>query len=208
MKGAYPVPAARHRCEETVKKSRFIATVAHAESAEGAKALITAVRAEFRSATHNCWAFVAGPPGSCGVLGMSDDGEPYGTAGRPMLNVLSGSGIGEIAVVVTRFYGGVKLGTGGLVRAYSGAVKAALESLPLTRKYSLSRVLLTFPYQHVSSIRNLLESFGGKILTETYSEAISLTVDLPEEKAERFRQLAGDLTSGRIRVTASNGDSP
>ena len=85
---------------------------------------------EFPDATHNCWAYVAGPPASTGRVGMSDAGEPHGTAGRPMLTVLLHSGVGEIAAVVTRYYGGIKLGTGGLVKAYGGAVLAALEALP------------------------------------------------------------------------------
>ncbi len=202
MKSAYPVPAARHRYEETVKKSRFIATVAHAESAEGAKAFIAAVSGEFRGATHNCWAFLAGPPGSTGALGMSDDGEPHQTAGRPMLNVLSGSGIGEIAVVVTRFYGGVKLGTGGLVRAYSGAVKGALETLPLTRKHITTRVQLIFPYQHVTGIRNLCICLGGTILEETYTEAVSFLAELPESAMAEFRVKSRDLTCGGISIKA------
>ncbi|NLG62975.1 MAG: hypothetical protein GX539_12100, partial [Candidatus Cloacimonetes bacterium] len=100
-----------------VQRSRFIATLAHAPDVESARAFIEEVRAEFPDATHNCWAFVAGPPGSTSHVGFSDAGEPHGTAGRPMLDVLLHSGIGEVAAVVTRYFGGVKLGKGGLVRA-------------------------------------------------------------------------------------------
>jgi uncharacterized YigZ family protein len=92
------------------------------------------MRSEFADASHNCFAFLAGPPGSTAQMGMSDDGEPSGTAGRPMLAVLQGSGVGDIAVVATRYYGGTKLGTGGLVRAYAGGVKSVLASLPLREK--------------------------------------------------------------------------
>ena len=132
----YPIPANRTRVEEVILRSRFITTAAPAGTSEAARAFIASIRAEFPDATHHCYAFVAGPPGSTAQIGMSDDGEPGGTAGRPMLAVLLGSGIGDIAVVVTRYYGGTKLGTGGLVRAYSGGVKAVLDALPVCEKIS------------------------------------------------------------------------
>src|SRR5690606_17190774 len=128
--GGYPIPAATHRTEQTIQRSRFIATLAHAPTVDAARARIDDVRAGFPDATHNCWAFLAGPPGSTAHVGFSDAGEPHGTAGRPMLDVLLHSGIGEVAAVVTRYYGGVKLGKGGLVRAYGGAVQHALATLP------------------------------------------------------------------------------
>src|SRR4051812_21661975 len=117
----YPIPAARHRAELTIERSRFICTIAHAAEPDDAHAFIREMNAEFGDATHNCWAFVAGPPGDTNRIGMSDDGEPHGTAGRPMLTVLTHSGVGDIVAVVTRYYGGTKLGTGGLVKAYGGA---------------------------------------------------------------------------------------
>src|SRR5512136_3037013 len=132
----YPVPAGSARVEETILRSRFIASAAPAATVEEARAFVAALRAEFSDATHNCYAYVAGPPGSTAQVGMSDDGEPGGTAGRPMLAVLLGSGVGDLVAVVTRFFGGTKLGTGGLVRAYSGGVKAALAQLPLQEKVS------------------------------------------------------------------------
>ncbi len=125
----YPIPAARARAELVIERSRFVCTVSRAESPDAAHAFIKEMQGEFANATHNCWAFVAGPPGSTARIGMSDDGEPHGTAGRPMLTVLMHSGVGEIAAVVTRYYGGTKLGTGGLVRAYSAAVQEALARL-------------------------------------------------------------------------------
>lgn len=109
-----------HRAEETIHRSRFIVTMARVSSPEEAKAFIDSIRAEHDQATHNCWAYVAGEPGSTAQIGASDDGEPKGTAGRPMLTVLLHCGVGEIAAVVTRYFGGILLGTGGLVRAYQG----------------------------------------------------------------------------------------
>ena len=112
----YPIPAGEIRVEEEIKHSRFITSLAPAQSAEAARAFIERVRAEFPDATHNCWAYAAGPPGSTLHTGMSDDGEPGGNAGRPMLTVLRNSGAGDVAAVVTRYFGGVKLGRGGLAR--------------------------------------------------------------------------------------------
>ena len=115
------------REEETVKRSRFIVTVGRAASPEAAHAFIEKIREEHSQATHNCWAFNAGEPGSTAQVGASDDGEPKGTAGRPMLTAVLHSGIGEVVVVVTRYFGGILLGTGGLVRAYTQAVKEGLD---------------------------------------------------------------------------------
>jgi len=130
----YPVPAADHRVEQTIERSRFVCTVRRVDSPGAAQSFIREMSAEFADASHNCWAYVAGPPGSTNVIGMSDAGEPHGTAGRPMLTVLLHSGVGEIAAVVTRYFGGTKLGTGGLVKAYGGIVQLALESLPLAER--------------------------------------------------------------------------
>ena len=123
----YPIPAGICRVEEEIKRSRFIATLGYTPTREEARAFVDRVRAEFQDASHTCWAFLVGPPGSTVTVGMSDDGEPHGTAGRPMLNVLHHSGVGDLTAVVTRYFGGTKLGKGGLVRAYSGGVQRALE---------------------------------------------------------------------------------
>ncbi|NCW45442.1 MAG: YigZ family protein, partial [Gemmatimonadaceae bacterium] len=114
MSARYQVPRERHRVEQVIDRSRFICTVERVQSVEEAQAFVRAMNAEFADATHNCWAYVVGAPGSTDRIGMSDDGEPHGTAGRPMLTVLQHCGVGEIAAVVTRYYGGTKLGTGGL----------------------------------------------------------------------------------------------
>ena len=103
MGDRYPIPAGEHRAQQEISRSRFIATIAPAATVEDAQAFIARMRAEFPDATHNCWAFVVGPPGSTGRVGMSDDGEPHGTAGRPMLTVLLHSGVGAGAAVGTRY---------------------------------------------------------------------------------------------------------
>ena len=152
----YPIPAQAFRFEEEIQRSRFITTVAHAPTSAEAHAFIATLREEFADATHNCWAFLAGPPGSSGQVGMSDDGEPHGTAGRPMLAVLTHSGVGEIVAVVTRYYGGTKLGKGGLVRAYSSGVQQALQGLPTKEKVTYVGARLMLGYSHVTQLKLML----------------------------------------------------
>ncbi|MBI3789360.1 MAG: YigZ family protein, partial [Gemmatimonadetes bacterium] len=133
----YPIPAGRHRAEQVIDRSRFVATLDRAATPDEAHEVLRAVAAEFDDATHHALAFVAGPPGSTTHVGMSDAGEPHGTAGRPMLTVLLHGGVGDIVAVCTRWYGGTKLGTGGLARAYGGTVQLALATLPRSEKVEL-----------------------------------------------------------------------
>lgn len=130
----YLIPASTTLFEEEIKKSVFITHLAHTPSIEAAKAFVEQIKQEHASARHNCWGFVAGRPEDSMKWGFSDDGEPSGTAGKPILAQLSGSGVGEIAAVVTRYSGGIKLGTGGLVKAYGGGVQQALKLLQTIEK--------------------------------------------------------------------------
>ena len=158
----YLIPARQHRTEEEIKRSRFITSVAWTPSVDDARDFIRQVSDEFAGANHNCWAYVAGPPGSTAQIGMSDDGEPHGTAGRPMLTVLLHSGIGDVTAVVTRYFGGTLLGKGGLVRAYSGGVKLALESLPTTEKIPLAAALVMVDYASLTPLRNSLAGLRSR----------------------------------------------
>lgn len=207
MSERYPIPAGVHRVEEIINRSRFITTIGHAPTVEAARAFIAHVCEEFADATHNCWAYVVGPPGSTAQVGMSDDGEPHGTAGRPMLTVLLHSGVGEIVAVVTRYYGGIKLGKGGLVRAYSGGVKLALETLPLVEKVPRRRLVLTFDYSFLTPVQRLLPSFEADVREETYTEHVCLALDVPEEHADTFIEAVRELTHGRLRVEPAPGES-
>jgi uncharacterized YigZ family protein len=193
----YPVPAAEHRVEVVIERSRFIATVARAGTVEEATAFVRRVGAEFADATHNCWAYVVGPPGSTGRVGMSDAGEPHGTAGRPMLTVLLHAGVGDVAAVVTRYYGGTKLGTGGLVRAYGGTLQQALAALPRAERVTLATVSVTVDYASVSAVQHLLPSHEAAVVDETYAEAVTYQVRLPEGNVDAFRAAVLDATRGR-----------
>ncbi len=196
----YPIPARRHRVEQTVRRSRFIATLAPANDEGSARAFIDRVRAEFPDATHNCWAYVAGPPGSTAVIGMSDDGEPHGTAGRPMLEVLLHSGVGEVAAVVTRYFGGVKLGRGGLGRAYSDVVTLALGSLPLGERVTRRRLRIEVDYSAVDGLRRLIDDHDALTESEKYGEAATYIVAVPQTLQASLEAALAALTAGRARV--------
>ncbi len=196
----YPVPAARHRVEQVVRRSRFITTVARAGTADDARSFIAGVRAEFEDATHNCWAFAAGPPGSTAAIGMSDDGEPHGTAGRPMLEALLHSGVGEVVAVVTRYFGGVKLGKGGLARAYAGGVTQALEGLPLARKVDRTALRVTLDYAALEPLRRLAADHDARILQEDFAAEVTVDLAVPESDLQTFRTALASLTAGQARV--------
>ncbi|MBX6364280.1 MAG: YigZ family protein, partial [Gemmatimonadetes bacterium] len=173
---------------------------ARAARADAARAFIDAVRREFPDATHNCWAYVAGPPGSTATIGMSDAGEPHGTAGRPMLDVLLHSGVGEIVAVVTRYFGGVKLGKGGLVRAYGGAVQHALAALPTTERVDRVELTITIEYAAIEPLRRLLDDAGAEVLDESYADVVRYRVAVPAPRVARLEAALGNATAGRASV--------
>ena len=187
MNNQFKAPASSARTYETIKKSRFIATVQRASSVEEAKNFIEKIKKEFPNATHNCWAYQAGAPGTSTLAGKSDDGEPHSTAGKPMLNILINSQIGEIAAVVTRYFGGVKLGTGGLIRAYSGVLKKALAVLKVKKKIITVDIIFTVKYNDITSVKHILGLFEAKIIQEVYKENVLFKVAAPKEKAEEFK---------------------
>lgn len=192
----YPVPAGPHRVELVIDRSRFVCTIARASSTDDAQAFIKQINTEFPDATHNCWAFVVGEPGSTDRIGMSDDGEPHGTAGRPMLTVLLHSGIGEIAAVVTRYYGGIKLGTGGLVKAYGGAVQEALASLPTVQRVDTVDVQFDVPYSAVGAVQQLMPTVDAEVLEQRFEVNASFVVRLPRDEEPRLRAAIQNLTRG------------
>lgn len=202
----YVVPGGRHRVEETIRRSRFITTVGRAPTGEAAHAFVAGVRAEFEDATHNCWAFVAGSPGSTADVGMSDDGEPHGTAGRPMLEALLHSGVGEIVAVSTRYYGGVKLGKGGLQRAYSGGVRLALESMPRAERVRRVTVWVSMEYAARDPVEQAAKELEGVLLEEEYGAEVRLQVAVPESALGAFRRSVAEATSGRGRVEGAEGE--
>lgn len=184
------------QAELVEKKSRFIATIRPVSSEEEAVAFIEEMKKKYYDARHNCSAFVIGSKGE--LTRSSDDGEPSGTAGRPMLEVLTGSGIRNIAAVVTRYFGGVLLGTGGLVRAYSGAVKMALEQCEtIMRRYGVQMLIKT-DYNGVGKIQYLLGSKDVVIQDSVYAEDVQMTVMVPIEEYDRLCKELVEATNGRV----------
>lgn len=180
------------------KKSRFIATVIPAESEEEALAFIEAMKKKYWNATHNCSAYVIGEKGQ--LKRCSDDGEPSGTAGRPMLEVLEGEGIRNVAVVVTRYFGGTLLGTGGLVRAYSSSVKAGLASSVIITKIPGVKLKIETDYTGLGKIQYLLGEMGIRTLDSQYTDHVELDVLVPETMLERVKAELIEGTNGQAKL--------
>ncbi|AAW84521.1 YigZ family protein [Aliivibrio fischeri] len=183
----YQVPKAMVVFEEEIKKSIFITYLARTSSVDDAKAFVAEIKAKHSDARHNCWGFVAGRPEDSMKWGFSDDGEPSGTAGKPILAQLSGSGIGEITAVVTRYYGGVRLGTGGLVKAYGGGVQQALKLIETEEKRITDTVILHCDYNLVSLVETLLSQFEGIQVDAQYSDKVVMSVELEKRVIEEFK---------------------
>jgi uncharacterized YigZ family protein len=199
MAEVYSIPAARTRTETVVVNSRFITTVAPATSVDEAKAILHAVRAEMPDANHHVYAFRVGH-GNSVIEGMSDDGEPSGTSGPPVLAVLRGTGLGDVLVVVTRYFGGTKLGTGGLVRAYSDAARLGLESTPTTLKIPKKLLGVEAPYPLYEQIKRLVEAYHGTIEDQTFAENVLVIALFPEPEVSGFRHAITELSAGRVEA--------
>lgn len=204
MTEAYLVPNLApdeiHREEDVVRRSRFIVSMARVSSTEEAKAFIERIRAEHPTATHNCWAFNAGAPEDTAQVGASDDGEPQGTAGRPMLTVLLHSGVGEIAAVVTRYFGGTLLGTGGLVRAYQGSVKQGLDSLPVVLREDMQRFVVSIEPHQVSDFQHFLAEAKGRVVTSDFRFDATFEVEVPKPHAQTFADRMMEVTAGEALI--------
>ena len=181
------------------KKSRFIATVSPVESEEEALAFIEKTRKQYWDDRHNCFAYVIGDHQE--LMRFSDDGEPKGTAGKPMLDVLLGEELHNTAVVVTRYFGGTLLGTGGLVRAYSGAVQEGLRSCVLAEKRKGLQLSIGTDYSGIGKVQYLLGQRGIRILSSEYTEQVVLTVLVPLEQKRELLDALTEGTNGKARLT-------
>lgn len=188
------------RIQEEIKKSIFIASIGHANSKESAKLFIDRICQEFPDATHNCYAFAAGAPKDTARIGQSDNGEPHGTAGKPMLNILLHSDIGEVVAVVTRYFGGIKLGTGGLVKAYQRVVAHAMEQLPSVDKIIYAQLTLCCDYEHINLLHYHLPAFEAKIVQEEFLDRITYTLELPVLQKDTFIQSFTNAANGKIQI--------
>lgn len=194
------IPAQPVTLTEEIKKSRFITRLAHTPGVEAAKAFVAQMRAEYPDARHHCFAWVAGAPDDSQQLGFSDDGEPAGTAGKPMLAQLMGSGVGEITAVVIRYYGGVKLGTGGLVKAYGGGVQQALTQLSTLRKVPLTEYTLQCDYAQLAGVEALVKQHDGLIIHSDFQAIVQLRIALPHLQLPEFTAKLTDFSRGALHL--------
>lgn len=195
----YPVPAKETRAEMRVKNSRFIATIAPAFTVEEAKTFVERIREEFADATHNVPAFVVGH-GATVTAHCNDDGEPAGTAGRPVLAVLQGSGLGDAVIVVTRYFGGTKLGTGGLVRAYGDAARVVLEQTPRAMKALAHTAMISVPYPLFEQVRLLVAAHNGHVLDETFAADVTVTARFAVDAFPAFEAALQELSGGQVQA--------
>jgi len=193
------IPAKLTRIETKVLNSRFITTAAPASSVEDARMIIKNIKEEFPDATHNVSAFIIGH-GNSTISHCNDDGEPSGTAGRPILAVMEGSGIGDIVVVVTRYFGGTKLGTGGLVKAYGNAAKAVLAEIPLAKRVPVSIAKLNVPYSWYERVHNLIEKYGGRTIDQDFSVEVLITFKMEIGIFKEFQDALNQLSHAQLSV--------
>ncbi|MGI6375522.1 MAG: IMPACT family protein [Anaerolineae bacterium] len=200
----YTIPSGIASAELVIKHSRFIGTVGPAPDAEVARAFVADVARRYADASHNAWAYriSAGPQGD---IGSSDDGEPGGTAGRPMLAVLDGSGLIQVVAVGTRYFGGIKLGTGGLVRAYSACVRQALAELPTTDMVLHHTTHVEVDYGVYGPLSYQLPQLGVKMEDIVFADRVSLTLAAPTPSLEPVAALLQELTNGQVMLTAWSG---
>lgn len=188
----YLVPVRRCVREITVLKSRFIGVLDRVAGSADMEALVDEVRAAYPRASHYCYAFAGGAPGSTANVGLSDDGEPHGTAGQPMLNVLVHGEVGEVGVVVVRYFGGTKLGKGGLARAYADATKAVLEEAEVRLDVPTRELVVIAAYPEVDHLERLLAELGVVVEDRQFAERVTFRLAVPLGQVEELeKRLAG-----------------
>ena len=183
--------------EFTVKNSRFVAEAIPVSTPEAARELWHAQKAKYDNGGHIVYAFITGPQGN--VMGCSDDGEPSGTAGRPMLAVLKGSGLTNVIITAARWFGGTKLGTGGLVRAYSDCARLALENALTCELIPMERFGAVIPYPFYEQTKRVLEAAGCTILSEEFASSVTLQCEINENKAAPLKAALSELTCAKCR---------
>jgi uncharacterized YigZ family protein len=184
--------------ETIVSRSRFICFIAPCSSHAEAKEQLKRCQQLHPQASHHCYAFLTGRPADSQGYGFSDDGEPSGTAGRPMLAVLQGSGIGELCAIVVRYFGGTKLGTGGLQRAYGGSVRQALTLLTTVLKVPMIEKHLTCDYGQINDVLYFVEQAEGDVIQQNFTAQVELVIALPEEKVQQVQQQLRTLSAGLL----------
>jgi uncharacterized YigZ family protein len=197
MSNGYFIPVGRKQIELVIQRSRFIATATYTPTVQAAKAFIAEISQTYPDASHHVYAFAVGH-GASVTHGMSDAGEPAGTAGKPTLAVVKGSGLGDVTVVTTRYFGGTKLGTGGLVKAYTEAAQLALTEIPRVEKVEKRAVTFVVPYHLYERVIRLISHYEGEIQSEDFAAEVTLKLVLPDIHFQQFAADLAEISSGRI----------
>ena len=198
MEDRFFTPSGESSAELKIKNSRFIGIAAPCLSAEHAKEIIKDLKEKNPSAAHVVYAFVLGPKGE--VLGQSDDGEPKGTAGRPVLEILKGRRISNIILAVIRYFGGTKLGTGGLVRAYGETAKETLAGLKLEENREKRFFSLSYSYNLHETVKRTCSEYNAVIHSETFGEKVSLYFSIPIDEENSFRESLAFISGGKTEM--------
>ena len=197
MSKTYAIPLHEIRREHVVINSRFIATLGPVANVEEARAFIARIKKEFADASHNVPAYILGG-GNTVTEYFSDDGEPSGTAGRPALTVLRGSGLGDVAVVVTRYFGGTLLGTGGLVKAYTESTQLVVQAVGRGRRVPVHVAMAAIPYNLLERVRLVVKRNHGEVLGEDFAADITMTLQFPVDSFDTFQNDLRELSSGKL----------
>lgn len=189
--------------ETIINRSRFLCYIRPCESIAGAKLMLKELQQLHPQANHHCYAFLTKAADDSQGYGFSDDGEPSGTAGKPMLIALQGGGVGQVCAVVVRYFGGTKLGTGGLQRAYGGSVRQAITLLQSKIKIAMVHKTLACQYSQVDDVLHLLRQVEGQVLTQDYQQSVIFKLAIPLEKLVFMQDKLHTLSAGQLQLTAS-----
>ncbi|MDN2664068.1 YigZ family protein [Psychromonas sp. 14N.309.X.WAT.B.A12] len=184
--------------QEEIKKSRFLTFLQPAKGKAAAMQFLADIKAEHKDARHHCWAFIGGSPKDSVNMGCSDDGEPKGTAGKPMLAVLQGSHVGEMVAVVVRYSGGIKLGTGGLVRAYSNGLQQLCPTMPTMEKRFFEQFQLQCNYAQMATLEHILSAHSGRLIEVDYQQTVQALIEVDREQVSLFKQKLQSLMQGQV----------
>ncbi|MFK7888102.1 MAG: YigZ family protein [Gammaproteobacteria bacterium] len=198
MTDRFDVPGAPASCELHIKRSRFVTAVDYVADRADFMRFLERRRQALPDARHHCWAFVAGPPGDLRFADKNDDGEPRGTAGKPILNVLAHASLGHVGAVVTRYFGGIKLGAGGLVRAYSQCVVEALERLERRTQFVTEQWTVRLPYTLHASVQHALTPTEVILRDTRFDDAVTLVLDVPLGQVDQLGAMLDSLGQGAI----------
>ncbi|MDG4811579.1 YigZ family protein [Hydrogenovibrio sp. 3SP14C1] len=183
---SYFTPTELAQAEIEIKKSRFIAFAKGIQSRAEGMTWLAEMKSAYPDARHHCWAYILGDPACATNAGMGDDGEPSGTAGKPILNVLQHKDVGDLMVIVVRYFGGIKLGAGGLTRAYSQSAQAVMEALPTHQQIPFTSVMIDCDFSQEQPIRHLLSTLDGQVESIDYRHQVTIEARLPAVHIDSF----------------------